>query len=139
MLVNHQPIIMSKIFKYSDLVKFPTYGDRLNYLSLKDYDYNSPRDISNQFYKSKAWQQLREYVISRDLACDLGVPGMLIEGPIFCHHMNPLTKHDLENITKKCLDPENIICVSEVTHNKIHYDLKQEEFIERKRGDTKLW
>ena len=130
---------MSKIFKYSDLVKFQTYGDRLNYLSLKDYDYNSPRDISNPFYKSKAWQQLREDIISRDLACDLGIEGMLIDGPIFCHHMNPLTKYDLEHITKKCLDPENIICASEETHNKIHYKLKQEELIERKPGDTKLW
>lgn len=139
-MVEHPPlIIMSKVFSYKELIELPTYGDRLEYLRLNDHNYSSPRDISNKFYKSRAWIQVRNEAISRDLGCDLAVEGMLIDGSIFAHHMNPLTRYDLENLTTKCLDLDNIVCVSELTHNRIHYGLKSNELVERKAGDTKLW
>ena len=139
-MVERPPLItMNKVFSYKELIQLPTYGDRLEYLRLNDYDYSSPRDISSNFYKSRAWLQVRKEAISRDLGCDLAITGMLIEGPVFAHHMNPLTRYDLENFTTKCLDLDNIVCVSELTHNKIHYNLKSNEFVERKAGDTKLW
>jgi len=43
------------------------WGDRLNYLSLFDKGYVSPRQFSNPFYKSRMWRNLREEIIAREL------------------------------------------------------------------------
>ena len=63
-----------------------------------------------------------------------------VDGPITVHHMNPLTKEDIENLTENCFDPDGLITVSDYTHKRIHYDQKEyQEWVERKPGDTKLW
>ena len=76
--------------------------------------------------------------MARDLGCDLAIPGMYIDGRIIIHHMNPLVESDLEEWNPDMFDPEFLVCVSEDTHNKIHYG-KKEISIERTPGDTKLW
>lgn len=126
---------------YTDMIKFETFGDRLNYLSLFNKGYISPRDISNKFYKSKIWKDLRDYVIARDLGYDLGVPGVTIDGPPLVHHIYPLEEDDILTWNEDVLlNPDRLITVSRHTHNIIHYgDRSQTEFIERTQGDTKLW
>lgn len=123
---------------YHDLIKFRDYGDRLAYLQLRGKPYRSPRDISNPFYKTSYWRELRQEIIRRDLGCDLGVFGEDIKGEIIIHHINPLKEEDIINLSDKCLDPDNLICVSVTTHNLIHYGSKS-EIDERTPGDTKLW
>lgn len=99
----------------------------------------------NRFYKSKVWLELRERIIKRDLACDLGVPNLFIDvdkpgESIIVHHINPISVEDFENGSDLLLDPNNLITVSASTHNTIHYStVEHEEYIERAPGDTKLW
>lgn len=129
---------MSKLLTYSELCQFDTYGDRLKYLRLWDIPHSSPRNISNSFYKSRYWMIARKEVITRDLGCDLGIITLPIDGRIIVHHMNPLQQSDIENWDDYMVDPEYLICVSEDTHNKIHYQ-QPDTYVERRPGDTKLW
>jgi 5-methylcytosine-specific restriction endonuclease McrA len=125
---------------YSELIQLPTFRERLAYLQLFDNNVTSPRHISAQFYQSKTWKTIRKQIIDRDLGFDLGVFGVYIEGGILVHHINPINESDIMYQTKKLLDPENLITLSVVTHNLIHYDKKEkEQWVERKPGDTKLW
>lgn len=129
---------------YSVVREIDNYGDRLNLLqqSVRDSGYQNPdRGISNGFYKSREWLELRDKIIARDLGCDLGLYGNDIDGPILVHHIDPLTDEDfIEYNIDKLLNPENLICVSIETHNTIHYgNEKQNTFVERSPGDTKLW
>ena len=61
---------------YRQLKEIQTYSERLQLLLLKDYQYDSPRSLMSKFYKRWEWRQVREYVIKRDLAQDLGVDGL---------------------------------------------------------------
>lgn len=129
--------------RYSKLLEFKDFGDRLNYLSLANRGYQSPREISNKFYKSRMWRDLREEVIARDMGYDLGVPGVEIEGPPLVHHMIPLIEDDIIQWREEIiLNPDLLITTSYGTHNIIHYGQTSEPslvFIERCPGDTKLW
>lgn len=125
---------------YSELILLDNYTDRLEYLKLLDNNVDSPRDISEQFYKSNMWLHIRKTIIDRDYGFDLGVFGLYIDGIKIVHHINPITEHDIIFRTDKLIDPENLITTSIATHNKIHYNTdEKEEWVERTPGDTKLW
>jgi hypothetical protein len=125
---------------YSELITIPSFNERLAYLQLFDNNATSPRHISAGFYSSKTWKTLRQQIIDRDLGFDLGVFGVYIEGPMLVHHINPINESDIRYLTSRLLDPENLITVSGVTHNRIHYNRQErEEWTERRPGDTKLW
>lgn len=125
---------------YSELILLDNYTDRLEYLKLLDNNVDSPRDISEQFYKSNMWLHIRKTIIDRDYGFDLGVFGLYIDGIKIVHHINPITEHDIIFRTDKLIDPENLITTSITTHNKIHYNNdEKEEWVERTPGDTKLW
>ena len=74
------------------------------------------------FYKSKIWETTRDIILERDLGFDLGVFGVYIDGAMYVHHIDPITEYDIVHMTKKVLDPENLITASGDTHNKIHYN-----------------
>lgn len=95
--------------------------------------------MSQSFYKSKRWLATRDELIKRDLAFDLGCFGIYIDGPIYMHHINPITEEDIANLADCLFDPENLIATSMGTHNLIHYGPKEEPYVERKPNDTKLW
>lgn len=123
---------------YSKLILLPTFNERLEYLMLKDYNYDSPRDTSHSFFKSSIWRSTRKMIIHRDLGCDLGIEET--GGVLLVHHINPITIADLESLSPLLLDPENLITTTVKTHNVIHYGEKESfEYVERKSGDTKLW
>ena len=125
---------------YSEVIKLESFDERLEYLKLLDNNVKSPRHMSMRFYKSSWWETVRQQIISRDLGFDLGVFGVYIDGPMIVHHINPIDEYDIINMTDKLLNPENLITVSDNTHNKIHYNQKEKEvWVERKPGDTKLW
>lgn len=128
---------------YSKLIEFKDFGDRLNFLSLANRGYKSPRDISNKFYKSRMWRDLREEVIARDMGYDLGISGVEIEGPPLVHHMIPLIEDDILLWREEILlNPDLLITTSYNTHNIIHYGQTADPslvFVERCPGDTKLW
>lgn len=134
---------MFEDLSYKKLLTIDSFGDRLNYLSLFKRGYRSPRHMSNPFYKSRIWRDLREEIIARDLGYDLGVPGIQIPNKqdIIVHHMIPLEEDDiLEWREDIILNPDLLITTSRNTHNIIHYgDRSQSILIDRQPGDTKLW
>lgn len=133
--------------RYSELVQLQTFDERYDYLKLNGevgIDTFGPNRIFNQkFYRSKEWKRVRDEVIIRDGACDLGIPGKEITGKIYIHHMNPITMDDISDSSDLLLNPDNLICVSEDTHNAIHYGDKslihKNDIVERKPNDTCPW
>ena len=126
---------------YSELMSIESFTERLKYLrTYSDNPSNEDRVVMNRFYKSREWREFCKEIKKRDFACDMGIPFLVIEGPIFVHHINPISVEDVLNHSDKLLDPENVICVSMHTHNTIHYDTQPAyEYVERTPGDTKLW
>ena len=110
---------------YSELLKFDNFLDRYRYLRLGDKigdeTFGYDRYINQIFYHSPEWRSFRNEIIIRDNGCDLGIDDYEIHGLIIIHHINPITKNDILFRDKKLMDPENVICVSDITHKAIHY------------------
>lgn len=131
---------------YSQLKTLKTFEDRFRYLSLHGkvgrVTFGFDRHINQNFYTSKQWRQIRQYVIFRDDGCDLGVDGYEIHDKIIIHHMNPMEVDDIVQGDESILDPEYLITTTHRTHNAIHYGderLLPKSLVERKPGDTLLW
>lgn len=100
------------------------------------------RYLNQQFYTSRQWKDMRQYVILRDNGCDMGVPGYEIHDKIIIHHIVPMTPEDFAEGNPLILDPDNLITVTHNTHNAIHFgDASQliQPYVERRPGDTSLW
>lgn len=138
---------MNRIRTYDELAKFNNFDDRFRYLMLKgvvaEDTFGFDRYFNQKFYRSAEWKRIRNYVIIRDGACDLGIEGYDIYGKILIHHMNPITIDDISKRSDFLLDPRYLISVSMDTHNAIHYgdELYLDRFKElnRSKNDTKLW
>lgn len=132
---------------YSELVKLKTFEERFEYLRLNgrvgEDTFGFDRYLNQHFYtQDKEWRKLKRDIIIRDRGCDLGIEGREIHTRIIIHHINPITKEDLVNRTSKLLNPENLICVSDNTHNAIHYgdgSKLAKDPIERRPNDTCPW
>lgn len=137
---------MKKNKKYSELIRLKTFEERFDYLKLNDrigeQTFGYDRVFNQQFYRSEEWKRIRNYVINRDCARDLGVPGREIYKYVYIHHMNPITLKDIEESNELVWDPEYLICCTRQTHNAIHYGSKdslQLDFKERTQNDTCPW
>ena len=133
---------------YSELITIPTLEERFQYLKIADgivgdATFGGYRYLNQGFYRSAEWKSFRNYIITRDLGCDMAFPGQEIYGRIIIHHLNPLTKQDLLEGSNSLMDPENAVCVSDKTHNLIHYGASAhyplDEYVERQPNDTTLW
>ena len=131
---------------YRNVILLPTILDRFEYLRIKanvgDPTFGFDRFINQDFYQSREWRQVRMKVIARDEGCDLGMPDYPIGGKVIIHHINPITAEDIENASDLLFDLDNLICVSESTHNAIHFGdetLLPAEPIIRRPGDTCPW
>ena len=139
-------IPMTNIKTYSELITIPTFEERFEYLKLDGqvgveiFGFN--RYLNQAFYKSDEWLSIRDYVITRDNGCDLGMEGYEIYGRIIIHHINPITKDDIIQRSRILLDPENLITTIKRTHDAIHYgdsNLLMRAPIERRKNDTCPW
>lgn len=137
---------MKNIKTYSELITIPTFEERFEYLKLdgqvgvETFGFN--RYLNQAFYKSDEWLSIRDYVITRDNGCDLGMEGYEIYGRILIHHINPITKDDIIQRSRILLDPENLITTVKRTHDAIHYgdsNLLMRDPIERRKNDTCPW
>ena len=132
---------------YSELKKFETFKERYDYLKLKESvgldTFGFDRYLNQIFYKSREWKRVRDYVIVRDLGCDLGIEGHEINSGILIHHMNPISKKDVTDRSEFLLEPEYLITTILSTHNAIHYGdeslLNNRIPIERSMNDTCPW
>lgn len=140
-------MVMKTSLSYRELSRLISFDDRFNYLMLAGkvgadiFGYD--RFINQDFYRSPEWKRVRDQVIIRDNACDLGIPGHEIYGKVYVHHMNPITLDDLKDGSRLILNPEYLITVSSETHNAIHYGdgsyLDRFKIIERTPNDTSPW
>ena len=132
---------------YSELMRLPTYEERLQYLMLNgrvgEDTFGSRRYLNQVFYRSYEWQKFRKEIILRDKGCDLGLEGYEILGKIYIHHINPIYIKDIEEKDlNTLLNPENAISVSFDTHQRIHYENMSDVNnlpIERSPNDTCPW
>lgn len=131
---------------YRQLILLPTFKERYEYLKLTgkpgEMTFGFDRYMNQKFYTSNEWKNFRNKVIARDDGNDLGHPDFPIGGRIIIHHINPLIVDDFANQTEALFDMDNVICVSNTTHEAIHFgdaSLLPKEPVERKPGDTKLW
>lgn len=139
-------IVMRTIRAYPELVRLSTFEERFRYLKLdglvgKD-TFGFDRYLNQEFYRSKEWKEVRDFVIVRDNGCDLGMDGYEIVGRIYIHHMNPITVNDIVHSSDFLLNPDYLICVSHNTHNAVHYgdeDLLVTAPVERRKNDTCPW
>ena len=131
---------------YSELITLPTFEERYKYLKLDgivgEETFGFDRYLNQIFYKSKEWRSIRDYVITRDNGCDLGIEGHEIFGKILIHHMNPISKNDILERSDLLLNPEYLICTIKNTHDAIHYGDENLLIItppERTKNDTCPW
>jgi hypothetical protein len=137
---------MPRIRTYSELRRLETLKERFEYLKLVgvvgDSTFGFDRWMNQQFYTSTEWRHIRQHVIARDGACDLGIEGYEIHNRLTIHHMNPMNAQEIAHGDSSILDPEFLITVSNRTHNAVHWGDERQlprPFVERRPGDTKLW
>ena len=131
---------------YTELMKLQTFEERFRYLKLTarvgEETFGFDRYLNQQFYHSQEWKSIRNEIIIRDNACDLGIDGREISKGIIIHHMNPITKDDLIHQSDFLLNSDYLICVSKKTHSAIHYgdeSLLFDGITERSKDDTCPW
>lgn len=137
---------------YSELMQLPTYEERLKYLDccgiVGEETFGYERYLNQRLYSSPEWRQLRHKIILRDSGidypCDLGVEGYEIVGPVYIHHINPITKEQLADMDPEIFNPENLVCCSRTTHEIIHYGYRHaskelELSGDRTPNDTTPW
>lgn len=132
---------------YSELRKIKTFEERFEYLKLNgnvcEETFGFDRYWNQKFYRcSPEWKRLRNFIIVRDSGCDLGIEDRMIYDKIIIHHINPINLKDIVNFTRNLIDPEYLICTTDITHKAIHYgskDLLCLDPIERSKNDTCLW
>jgi len=134
------------IRSYSEMLQYPSFMERFRYLMLTgqvgDMTFGGRRYLNQAFYSSPEWKRTRRRVIIRDNGCDLGVEGYEIHGPIYVHHLNPITTDDIEDRSPKLFDMDNLICVSYLTHEAITYgseDILPKDPVVRRPNDTCPW
>lgn len=136
------PILRS----YRELIRIPSFKERFEYLrldaSVGSETFGFDRYMNQRFYTSVEWKRFRNKVIVRDNSNDMAHPDFPISGRIIIHHLNPLTPEDIEESTDRLFDMNNVICVSEDTHNAIHYgavDVLPKDYAPRTPNDTIPW
>ncbi len=131
---------------YSELSELNTFEERFRYLKLDGVvgkeTFGFDRFLNQEFYGSREWRSVRDFVIVRDSGCDLGIIDYDIYGKIYIHHMNPILPKDIMSNTELLLNPEYLITTTHNTHNAIHYG--DETFlttvpVERSMNDTCPW
>ena len=133
---------------YTELIAIPNYEDRFLYLQLGSKigveTFGHDRYLNQILYTSGEWRKFRRDIILRDNGCDLAMPDLMYEinGLIIVHHINPITVEDVVNRNPCIFDPDNVVCVSDLTHKAIHYgdiSLLQTDWVERQPHDTCPW
>lgn len=138
---------MNKLRTYTELSKLKTFKERFEYLKLDgkvgEETFGFDRYLNQMFYTSEEWKRVRNYVITRDCGCDLGIKDREIRDRlIIVHHMNPISKNDIIDKSDILLDPEYMITTMKRTHDAIHYgddSILYNDPIERFENDTCPW
>lgn len=138
-----------EIRTYSELLTIPTFIERYRYLKIGDRvgeeTFGFDRYLNQQFYRSKEWRDIRNYVITRDQGCDLAVADREIPKGcrVLIHHINPIRPKDIIHSSDFLLNPEYLITTTKLTHDAIHFGdetlLIEDSFTGRHINDTCPW
>lgn len=146
MAIDQISVMKTMIKTYSELMQYSDFYDRYCYARIHGRvgaeTFGWHRYLNQALYRTKKWRRVRDQVIVRDEGCDLAHPDYEISGKIIIHHLNPITIEDLESESELVYDPEFLICVSDFTHNAIHYgdETRLPQIpVQRYKGDTCLW
>lgn len=127
-------------------MKYHTLLERFRYLKIGgkvgEDTFGSRRWLNQNFYKSREWKIFRNHIILRDCGLELGLRDMAINGPIYIHHINPITENDIIEHSDALFDEENVISCSFLMHQAIHYaneNTIQDEWYPREPNDTIPW
>lgn len=127
-------------------MKYHTLLERFRYLKIGgkvgEDTFGSRRWLNQNFYKSREWKIFRNHIILRDCGLELGLRDMAINGPIYIHHINPITENDIIEHPDALFDEENVISCSFLMHQAIHYaneNAIQDEWYPREPNDTIPW
>lgn len=138
--------MLPNLKSYRQLLLLPSFKERFEYLKIGGLvgkeTFGGRRYLNQKLYHTPEWERVRNIVISRDRACDLALPDLEIHDKVYVHHINPITIEDILERADLVLDPENLITVSFLTHQAIHYgsfELVNRNPIERKPNDTIPW
>ena len=131
---------------YTELARLETFEERFDYLALTGQvgtsTFGFDRYLNQRFYTSTEWKKVRNFVLARDEACDLGVEGLDIRYMPLIHHMNPIQPRDLEEFNPDILEPEFLITTTKNTHNAIHFGDRSRltpRVVERRPNDQAPW
>lgn len=131
---------------YKEMLELPTFAERLDYLRIPakvgEATFGDSRFLNQILYSSKEWKDLRKYVISRDMGCDLAHEDFPLYNRIYIHHINPLTVDEVYNRSSMIFDLDNLVCVSFDTHQMIHYGIGSDKLktpTVRSQNDTCPW
>lgn len=131
---------------YSELITIPDFEERIKYLlsliKCGESIFGGDRYVNQRFYQSNEWKQVARKVVLRDDAMDLAHPDRPIKGRCIVHHIEPLTIEDFRFGSNKFFDLENLITVSHMTHEAIHFGSMDRVFlgvVERKPNDQTPW
>lgn len=134
---------------YTEMLSYQTIEERFEYLKTHGQvgvsTFGSRRYLNQILYRSKEWRAFRDKIIIRDNACEFGLKDYPINDPknIRIHHIESITIEDILNKDHKIFDPNNVICVSDLTHKALHYGdaslLPNKQFVERTKNDTCPW
>lgn len=135
------------IRSYRELIRLKTFEERFRYAKLGGVvgarTFGSERFLNQTLYTSPEWREFRDKIIIRDNGCDLAMEGYgIVADRIIIHHLNFLTPDDVIRRDPKIFDEDNVISVSFLTHQAIHYGdekLLPKQFVERRPGDTCPW
>lgn len=134
------------IKRYSELIRIPTFEERIRYLEIKgrvgDLTFGGHRELNQKLYMSPKWRSLRDRIIVRDNGMDLAHPDYEIVGKVIIHHINQITIEDILEWNPIVFDEENLVCSSFQTHNRIHYGFENnmpKRNGERSPNDTCPW
>ena len=137
----------TKIKSYSEMIRLNTFLERFEYLKLKgkvgDETFGYSRYLNQHFYHTREWKDVRDQVIIRDNGCDLAMTDREIRDRILIHHINPITEEDILDRNPLVFDLDNLVCVSKLTHDAIHYGdsnlLPSDTIVIRTKNDTCPW
>ena len=109
------------IFKRCDRCgKYLSPGQKCGCISSKrnrEYDRNGRDAERHAFYKSAAWTDMRQLIMSMDGGIDqwlLHTKGVFVAATLV-HHIEPLA-----DCKARALDPHNLVALSDSSHQEIH-------------------
>lgn len=133
---------------YNELIHIPTLRERFEYLRLDgcigEETFGAERFLNQAFYHSPEWKRFRRDIIMRDMGHEMAMPDDIYEIPglVIIHHMNPIVRMDLRSDICKLMNPDEVVCVSDIVHKAIHYgneELLPKGLTERKPFDMCPW